>query len=191
MNRRLSVDPCLNQHAWCRPCDGSLDARRPAMARAHWVAVVAGLAVMLAACAGAPPTDPGPVGALVAQSKMQTALGQEFQLRNTETAEIGSDGLTLRFDRVSTDARCPVGHPCESDGDAVVEITLHQAPSEAATLELHTDPTLRTEAGYLRYRIRLVRLDPRPVGEQPVPLPKYRGTFVVSLPQVSASSEEQ
>ncbi len=161
------------------------------MARAHWFAVVAGLVVMAAACAGAPPTDPGPVGALVAQSKMQTALGQEFQLRNTETAEIGSDGLTLRFDRVSTDARCPVGHPCESDGDAVVEITLHQAPSEAATLELHTDPKLRTEAGYLRYRIRLVRLDPRPVGEQPVPLPQYRGTFVVSLPHVSASSEEQ
>ena len=119
---------------------------------------------------------------------MQTAFGQEFQLRNTETATIGSDGLTLRFDRVTEDARCPVGGRCEpSEGDAIVEVTLRQSPNEAATLELHTDPKLRTEASYLRYRVRLVRLDPRPVGEQAVPLPQYTATFIVSVAQAPDS----
>ncbi len=173
---------------------GPLEARRRTMARASWVTAVAGLLLLPAggpACAGAPPTDPGPVGAMASQSKMQTAFGQEFQLRNTETATVGSEGLTLRFDRVTTDARCPVGHPCESDGDAVVEVTLHESPRDAATFELHTDPNLRTEAAYLRYRVKLVRLDPRPIGEQPVPLPQYTGTFVVSTTERSESSEEK
>lgn len=164
------------------------------MPRASWVAAVASLLVFPAggpACAGAPPTDPGPVGAIASQAKVQTVFGQAFQLRNTETAAFGSDGLTLRFDRVTTDARCPVGHPCESEGDAVVEVTLHESPRDAATFELHTDPNLKTEATYLRYRVKLVRLDPRPIGEQPVPLPQYTGTFVVSTTELSASSEEK
>jgi hypothetical protein len=162
------------------------------MANAARVAVASSMFLLPgsgAACAGAPPTDPGPVGASASQSKMQTAVGEEFQLRNTETATIGSDGLTLRFDRVTQDGRCPVGDPCTAgEGDATVQVTLHQPPREASTIELHTDPTLQTEAAYFQYRVRLVRLEPRPVGEQSVPLPEYRGTFVVSTAQVSASS---
>jgi hypothetical protein len=112
---------------------------------------------------------------------MHSELGREFRLRNTESATIGSGGLTLRFDRVTRDGRCPAGDPCRNgEGDATVEITLRQPPREASTIELHTDSTLQTEAAYLQYRVRLVRLEPRPVGEQPVPLPEYRGTFVVS-----------
>jgi hypothetical protein len=114
---------------------------------------------------------------------MQTEFASEFKLRNTESATIGRDGLSLRFDRVTRDERCSVGSRCESEGDAVVEVTLRQAPAEATTLELHTDPNLRTEVRYLRYAVRLVRLDPRPVGEQPVPLSQYTATFVVSIPQ--------
>jgi hypothetical protein len=111
---------------------------------------------------------------------MSTEFGQEFELRNTESAAVGREGLTLRFDRVTADERCSVGSRCESDGDAVVEVTLRQPSSDAATLDLHTDPARRTEARYLRYAVRLVRLEPRPVGEQSVPLPQYTATFIVS-----------
>jgi hypothetical protein len=105
---------------------------------------------------------------------------REFKLRDGEAPHVDNDGLVLRFERVTEDARCPVGNTCVSDGDAVVLVTLRQPPNEPASLELHTNPGSTTEGRYLRYRVRLVRLEPRPVGEQPVPLPQYWATFMVS-----------
>jgi hypothetical protein len=108
------------------------------------------------------------------------AFDRAFTLRNGEAAQVGSDGLVLRFERVTADARCPVGDTCVSDGDAVVLGTVRQPPHEPAALEFHTNPGATPEGKYLRYRVRLVRLEPRPVGEQYVPLPQYWATFMVS-----------
>lgn len=105
---------------------------------------------------------------------------REFKLRDGEAAHMGNDGLVLQFERVTEDARCPVGDTCVSDGDAVVLATLRRPPNEPASLELHTNPSATHEGKYLRYRVRLVRLEPRPVGEQYVPLPHYWATFMVS-----------
>jgi hypothetical protein len=111
----------------------------------------------------------------------RTEFNREFKLRNGAAARIGNEGLELRFERVVADGRCPVGDPCLSDpGDAVVVVTVQQPAHERAVLELHTHPALRPTGQYFGYLIRLVRLEPRPVGEQPVPLPQYSGTFVVS-----------
>ena len=93
---------------------------------------------------------------------------------------MGPDGLVLRFERVPEDARCPVGDPCVSDGDAVALVTLRQPPHEAASLALHTHPSSTPEGTYMGYRVRLVRLEPRPVGDQYVPLPQYWATFMVT-----------
>jgi hypothetical protein len=114
-------------------------------------------------------------------AEQRSELGREFKLRNGEAAQVGNEGLALRFERVTKDGRCPVGDPCVSDlGDAVVLVTVQQQPHEPATLELHTHPSSTAEGLYLRYRVRMVRLEPRPVGEQYVPLPQYWATFMVS-----------
>ena len=106
---------------------------------------------------------------------------REFKLRNGEAAHVGNEALALRFERVTKDGRCPVGDPCVSDvGDAVVLVTVQQQPHEPAALELHTHPSSTREGDYLWYRVRLARLEPRPIGEQPVPLPQYWATFMVS-----------
>jgi hypothetical protein len=105
---------------------------------------------------------------------------REFKLRNGGTASVGNDGLVLRFERVTEDARCPVGDTCVVDGDAVVLVTVWQPPNGPAALELHTSPSATPEGKYLRHRVRLVRLEPRPVGEQSVPLPQYWATLMVS-----------
>jgi hypothetical protein len=108
-------------------------------------------------------------------------FGGDFELRNGETTQVGNEGLTLRFERVTRDGRCPIGDPCTSDvGDATVLVTVQQPPHEPAALKLHTHPGLSGEGRYRGYRVRLARLEPRPVGEQPVPLPQYRATFIVS-----------
>ena len=108
------------------------------------------------------------------------SLGQEFQLRNGQTAAVGTDGLLVRFDRVSADGRCAAGSPCAQDGDAVVVIVIRQPPKEPASLELHTQNGLAADAASEGYRVKLVRLEPRPVGDQPVPLPQYTATLIVS-----------
>lgn len=163
--------------------------RRPAIANGPPACLGAlALCTLAAACADAQPVAASAVGSAVIQATMHSELGREFQLRNTESATIGSGGLTLRFDAVTRDGRCPVGDPCaEGEGDATVQVTLRQLPREASTIELHSDPAVQTEAAYLQYRVRLVRLEPRPVGEQPVPLSEYRGTFVVSTEPIPAS----
>ena len=110
----------------------------------------------------------------------RVALDREFKLRSGEAADIGDDGVVLRFARVTRDARCPVGDPCRHQGDATVVVIAAKPPQAPAALELHTDPEFVADAEYVGYRVRLVRLEPRPVGEQPVPLPQYWATFVVS-----------
>lgn len=133
-----------------------------------------------AAYAGSPGLLQVAQGSLPSATENRVEFEQEFKLRNGEATHVGNDGLVLRFERVTKDARCPVGNACVSDGDAVVLVTLRQPPHEPVALELHTNPSSTPEGKYLQYRVRLVRLEPRPVGEQYVPLPQYWGTFMVS-----------
>lgn len=116
-----------------------------------------------------------------AKAERRMNFAEEFKLRNGEAAQVGGQGLTLRFDRVPVDGRCPVGDPCVSGpGDAVVQVTVQQPPQPPATLELHTHPKANAEARYLGHSVRLLQLEPRPIGEQQVPLAQYWATFTVS-----------
>jgi hypothetical protein len=140
------------------------------------------LAVMLAVASGCSEpveTVTAPIAASAVQD-IRVAFGQEFALSNGQTALVGNDGLLVRFDQVTSDERCPVGDTCASQGDAVLLITMRQSPHPPASLELHTDPERSIEGEYLGYRVRVVRLEPRPVGEQPVPLARYVATLRVS-----------
>jgi hypothetical protein len=101
-------------------------------------------------------------------------------LGNGRAARVGDDGLIVRFERVASDDRCPAGDVCVSEGDAVVVISAEQLPNGLEVFQLHSNPGLVTEGKYLRYRVKILRLEPRPVGEQPVPLPGYVATLTVS-----------
>jgi hypothetical protein len=129
----------------------------------------------LAACTSATTgLAPAPVGVTVSAS-----FGQEFALKNGETATFATDSLQLRFDKVSADSRCPVGSTCVQEGDAVVVVTATRSAANAQSFELHTQTGLAAAATYGRYQIKLTKLEPRPVGEQPTPLSAYTATFVV------------
>jgi hypothetical protein len=133
------------------------------------------LCVALAACTNAT------TGLQPAAGGMSSAatFGQEFTLKNGETASFSNDSLQVRFDKVTADDRCPVGATCVQEGDAVVVVTATRASATAQSFELHTKSGLAAEAAYGRYRIRLVKLEPRPVGEQPTPLASYTATLIV------------
>ena len=97
---------------------------------------------VIAGCAGNP-TQPS-----------QFALGESFELRPGASA-ILQGGLTITFDRVESDSRCPMDALCVWAGDAIVIVSLSRAADGRVQRELHTDPRA-SDASYLSYSITLV-----------------------------------
>jgi hypothetical protein len=110
------------------------------------------------------------------------AVGDELVLRVGEYATVRSEAVSIRFDRVVEDSRCPVGVTCVWEGDAVVRLTVTQGKS-TATIDLHVNARFERERVEGTYRIRLVNLLPRPVGVEPVDPAAYRAHIVVTRAQ--------
>jgi len=120
---------------------------------------------VIAACSGNP-TQPG-----------QIALGESFELHAGASA-ILQGGLTIAFDRVESDARCPMDALCVWAGDATVMVSLSKAADGRVQRELHTDPRA-SEASYLGYSIKLVALAPYPQSSRPIRPQDYVATLTV------------
>lgn len=106
----------------------------------------------------------------------QTPLGEPFELRSGASA-ILDDGLTITFDRVASDSRCPMNALCIWVGDALVQVTISQNAGGSVQRELHTFPAAESEATYLAYSIKLVALAPYPRTDREI-LP---GDYVATL----------
>jgi hypothetical protein len=118
----------------------------------------------LLACAARTPVAPG------------VSLDSRFTLAPGASAAIEGTSVQVRFDRVSSDSRCPTDVACIQAGDATVRITI---VSDGATQsdELHTGaggPHSTARAGVT---ISLEELSPQPVSSRPIPPPDYRATF--------------
>jgi hypothetical protein len=110
-------------------------------------------------------------------SQPSRPLGEPFDLK-AGTSAVLADGLTLTFDRVRTDSRCPLDAICVWAGEAIVVLTLSQSAAAPAERELRTTPAL-SEASYLSYVIKLVALAPYPRSTQQVPPEDYVATLTV------------
>lgn len=107
----------------------------------------------------------------------QLPLGQSFELRAGRSATL-QGGLTITFDRVISDSRCPMDALCVWAGDAVVAVSLSQAPEPVAQRELHVDPRQST-ASYRDYSIKLVALAPYPRSDRQIEADQYVATLTV------------
>jgi len=137
------------------------------MARQTHILRVVLITVLSSAGCGGSVTQPDP-----------RPIGQPFELRvGTSTTVEG--GLTLTFDRVTTDSRCPMDVVCVWAGDAIVAVSLSQAADGSATRELHTDAS-QSETSYLAYSIRLVRLAPYPRTDRETRPGDYVATLAVT-----------
>jgi hypothetical protein len=104
-------------------------------------------------------------------------LSREVQLAPGESARV--DGLTIAFEGVPADSRCPADVQCIWEGDAVVVVRASESSRESSALELHTAGRFPREGTYGRYTVRLVSLAPQPRDGAPVPQPQYRATLLV------------
>jgi hypothetical protein len=105
-------------------------------------------------------------------------LRQSVELRAGSSATL-EGGLTIAFDRVTSDSRCPTNALCVWAGDAIVAVSLSQGSGGPAARELHTDARA-SEASYLAYSIKLLTLAPYPQTDRAIRPEDYVATIEVT-----------
>jgi hypothetical protein len=110
----------------------------------------------------------------------QVPVGRPFELRAAASATL-DDGLTVTFQGVRSDSRCPMDVVCISAGDATVIVRLASRDGGQAERELHTNPgtTGAANISYLSYGITLVGLAPSPRSDRPLRPEDYVATLTV------------
>ena len=118
-------------------------------------------------------------GAPLAAAATNVSLDQPFVLRVGQSATVAGEGLTVSFQGVPSDSRCPTGVQCVWAGNAVVQVVLSK-DGKAFGAELNT--TLEPKSvDYLNYNVALVSLDPYPSSKGgAISQSQYRATFVVT-----------
>jgi hypothetical protein len=96
----------------------------------------------------------------------QTPLGKPFELRAGTSANL-DEALTITFERVSNDSRCPMDVVCIWAGDAVVSVSISQGAGGWVRRELHTDPS-GSETSYSMYSVKLLALSPYPRSDRQI-----------------------
>jgi hypothetical protein len=101
-------------------------------------------------------------------------LGQKFTLRVGQSASIDGEGLTLRFDAVLSDSRCPSDVQCIRAGEAEVRLITTQG-GEATPLTL-VEQGLTSGLNVVDYKNYTIefKLTPYPVSTRALGASDYR-----------------
>ena len=104
-------------------------------------------------------------------------LDRQFTLMPGERVRVADTAISLQFDRVDGDSRCPADAICILGGDALVRISVHD-DSRAHHYALHSGD--RTPVRHDGLTIALVELAPYPFSAHPIAAADYRATLRVS-----------
>jgi hypothetical protein len=146
---------------------------------ARWLRI-ATVALMLAGCqlnheAEADPTDP-----------VEYPADQPFTLHGGQEATISGQSMTMRFDDVLEDSRCPTEVECFWTGQARIIASVRQHDADATTVEFNTNPApsqTRTSVPVGAYTIELQSLEPYPfTPDESIAFEDYAATLVVRTP---------
>lgn len=126
--------------------------------------VLLGICLLAAtACLKNSPTAPSPID-------------EQIVLAPGEQASV--DGVTLRFEGVLGDSRCPADALCVLGGDAIVKVRVTSGSGAPADVELHTGDMKPVTRGDVT--IALVQLAPYPFSAHPIDPKDYRVTLRVT-----------
>lgn len=137
--------------------------------------IIAGLVISAVSCTT--PAQPGSSGGVIPSVQVQT--NRQFDLKSGQEASVQGTSLSVRFQNVGDDSRCPSDVVCVWAGNAVVRLSLMstQAPSIEAALNTTLDPKHVTYGGYT---VRLVDLKPVPKSGTKIPDADYVATLEVT-----------
>ncbi len=109
-------------------------------------------------------------------------FNQPFTISIDQPAQLSEKGLTLTFQDVLEDSRCPSNVQCAEAGQARISISASRIGQTPATLEMNTNPPLKQDAvTYGDFQIQLLALDPYPkdIGQH-ISAKSYEATFIVT-----------
>ncbi|MBE7550087.1 MAG: tetratricopeptide repeat protein [Anaerolineales bacterium] len=112
---------------------------------------------------------------------IEARLEQPVSLPLGHMAHFDEANLTLVFQSVLEDSRCPRQVECFWAGQVRIMIEVQQEGTTAASLELNNNPPLKQDTvSYAGYDIHLSQVGPYPESpDQPIPPEAYRATFVI------------
>lgn len=114
------------------------------------------------------------IGAVAACADSNPGLNQKFSLKVGQSAVIEAEGLTLRFDAVLSDSRCPSDVVCVRAGEAEVRLVVTQA-GQATPLTL-VEQGLTSGLNVVDYKNYTIefKLTPYPVSTRVLKASDYR-----------------
>ena len=123
-------------------------------------------------------------GSLFAQESSHPNLGEEFELAVHQTAQITAEKISVTFQEVLEDSRCPVDVTCIWAG--LAEVSLRVAVSgQEREISLSTSPP-DDSAMFENYTFWLIKVRPVPCADQTMD----RSAYVVTV-RVDKGGQEQ
>lgn len=132
--------------------------------------------------------DPGPAGCAGSTDRRlhtgeragEAVLDREFKLEYGQELTVKGEGLSVKFDALVNESRCPTGVNCVWEGDAQILIGARHAKGEPLKLELHTNQRFAQSGRYQQYVIKLVALDPYPKADVDTARKDYVATLLIT-----------
>ena len=146
---------------------GGSNRRRCAVVSIDVTTRMVALTVMVASLASAGSSSP---------TAPTIPLERQFTLMPGERVRVADTSISVQFERVDGDSRCPADAICILGGDAQVRISVHD--DGRATIPLHTGDLAPVRHDGLT--IALVELAPYPFSARPIAPTDYRVTLRVS-----------
>ena len=100
-----------------------------------------------------------------------------LDLNHGETKRVAGTALTIAFEAVSDDSRCPEGVSCIWAGDAAVHLRIEGGTASASTAELHVNGRSERDVVHGDHRVTLVSLAPHPKADAKIEAKDYRITL--------------
>jgi hypothetical protein len=91
------------------------------------------------------------------------------------------DALTVIFERVVSDSRCPTDVTCSAAGDAVVHLIVANAATRVER-DLHTASAATSQASVGDFTIHLIDLTPYPRSSRVIEPADYTATLQITSP---------
>lgn len=108
-------------------------------------------------------------------------MNQPFTLAIGETAVLPNTGLSVRFDAILEDSRCPKSVTCVWAGQVIAVLTVQEAEQNTAELQISPDsPTTAKQASYGAYTVEITAVTPYPLTSDPIPADQYQATVIIT-----------
>jgi hypothetical protein len=108
-------------------------------------------------------------------------LGESFSLRIGEAARIEDVDVTVTFQEVSGDSRCPKDVTCIQAGEAVVVLGMASTAGPSARLELAVPPGGASPAAtFESLQVVVLELEPQPESTKSIDASTYQATLRVT-----------